>query len=281
MITVIEEDIKEEINKIKNEIKTTNIKIMQQVNSKLIMMYFRIGKILEENSKYGNSFIKNVSHSIKIAYPNIKGFSDRNLKYMKRFYNEYKDNEKVQQLVAHLPWGDNVLLFEKIKDMGIRLKYIEGCIQNGWSRSVLLFQIETKYYERIGNSANNFKNTFMKHYLDTYFAKEMEPSERLADREVIKKINEEFGTKFTERDKVIFTDIFNSMVKNDKLKTSARSNGQQMFSNNIMPKSFDDTLQKSYFENMEAYESWLKDKEKYEFMRKMMAEALYKAFLKD
>lgn len=71
------------------------------------------------------------------------------------------------------------------------------------------------------------------------------------------------------------------MVKDDKLKTSARSNGQQMFSNNIMPKSFDDTLQKSYFENMEAYESWLKDKEKYEFMRKMMAEALYKAFLKD
>ena len=159
MITVIEEDIKEEINKIKNEIKTTNIKIMQQVNSNLIMMYFRIGKILEENSKYGNIFIKNVSHSIKIAYPNIKGFSDRNLKYMKRFYNEYKDNEKVQQLVAHLPWGDNVLLFEKIKDMGIRLKYIEGCIQNGWSRSVLLFQIETKYHERVGNSVNNFKDT--------------------------------------------------------------------------------------------------------------------------
>ena len=99
--------------------------------------------------------------------------------------------------------------------------------------------------------------------------------------EVIKKINEEFGTKFTERDKVIFEDVFNTMVKDDKLKTSARSNGQQMFENNIMPKSFDDTLQNSYLENMEAYESWLKDKEKYNFMRKMMAEALYKAFLKE
>lgn len=99
--------------------------------------------------------------------------------------------------------------------------------------------------------------------------------------EVIKKINEEFGTKFTERDKVIFEDVFNTMVKDDKLKTSARSNGQQMFENNIMPKSFDDTLQNSYLENMEAYESWLKDKEKYNFMRKMMAEALFKAFLKD
>lgn len=71
------------------------------------------------------------------------------------------------------------------------------------------------------------------------------------------------------------------MVKDDKLKTSALSNGEQMFSNNIMTRSFDDTLQKSYFENMGAYESWLKDKEKYEFMRKMMTEALYKAFLKE
>lgn len=159
MTTVIEENFKEEIDKIKNEIKTTNIKIMQQVNSNLIMMYFRIGKILEENSKYGNSFIKNVSHSIKLAYPNIKGFSDRNLRSMKYFYNEYKNNEKWQQLVAKLPWGHNVLLFEKIKDMETRLKYIEGCIQNGWSRSVLLFQIETKYHEKIGNSVNNFKST--------------------------------------------------------------------------------------------------------------------------
>ena len=103
----------------------------------------------------------------------------------------------------------------------------------------------------------------------------------LKARKEIKKINEQFGTKFTERDKVIFEDVFNTMVKDDKLKTSARLNGQQMFENNIMPKSFDDTLQNSYLENMEAYESWLKDKEKYKFMRKMMAEALYKVFLKE
>ncbi len=87
MIKIMEENFKVEIDKIKNEIKTTNIKTIQQVNSNLIMMYFRIGKILEENSKYGNSFIMNVSHSIKLVYPNIKGFSDRNLRSMKYFYN--------------------------------------------------------------------------------------------------------------------------------------------------------------------------------------------------
>lgn len=105
------------------------------------------------------AILPNVSHSIKLAYPNIEGFSDRNLKRMKRFYKEYKDDEKMPQLVAHLPWGHNVLLFEKIKDIETRLKYIEGCIQNGWSRSVLLFQIETKYHLILGNSVNNFKDT--------------------------------------------------------------------------------------------------------------------------
>ena len=69
--------------------------------------------------------LSNVSHSIKLAYPNIKGFSDRNLRSMNYFYNEYKDTEKWQQHVAKLPWGHNVLLFEKIKDMDTRLKYIE------------------------------------------------------------------------------------------------------------------------------------------------------------
>ena len=81
MITVIEEDIKEEINKIKNEIKTTNIKIMQQVNSNLIMMYFRIGKILEENSKYGNNVIK--EYSKRLTSELGKGFTISSLKRMR------------------------------------------------------------------------------------------------------------------------------------------------------------------------------------------------------
>ena len=97
--------------------------------------------------------------------------------------------------------------------------------------------------------------------------------------EVIKKINEEFGAKFTERDRVIFEDVYSTMKQDKKLMQSARSNGRQMFENNIMPKSFDDTLQSSYMENMEAYQSWFEDKQKYEFMKKMMAEALYKAFI--
>ena len=147
------------VNEIKNEIKTTQIKVAVEANKSLINLYFKIGKILDENSKYGNSFIKNISHAIKMEYPNMKGFSDRNLRRMKLFYNEYKEDEKWPQLVANLPWGHNVLLMEKIKDKKIREIYIKGIIANGWSRNMLDLQIKSNYHLRIGNSFNNFKKS--------------------------------------------------------------------------------------------------------------------------
>ena len=143
----VSEELKNVVNNIKSEIKITQINTIQQVNKNLIVMYFKIGKILDESSKYGNSFIKNVAHAIKLEYPNIKGFSDRNLKYMKKFYIEYKEDRKVQQLVAQLPWGHNILLMEKIKDKDIRKKYVKAAIENGWSRNILEFQISSNYYK--------------------------------------------------------------------------------------------------------------------------------------
>ena len=91
------------VNDIKNDIKSTQTRTFQQANSNLINLYFRIGKSLEENSRYGNSFIKNVAESINLEYPGLKGFSERNLKRMKKFYKEYKMyGEKVPQSVAQI-----------------------------------------------------------------------------------------------------------------------------------------------------------------------------------
>lgn len=155
------------VNDIKNDIKSTQIKTFQQVNSNLINLYFRIGKRLEENSRYGNSFIKNVAESIKLEYPGLKGFSERNLKRMKRFYNEYKMyGGKVPQVVAQLPWGHNAALFEKIKDYNDRMIYAEACIKNGWSRDVLINQIGNNYHSRIGNGFNNF-NKFSPNHVNS------------------------------------------------------------------------------------------------------------------
>lgn len=155
---MIEKDFKQILNDIKIDIKNTQRKTIIEANSNLIMLYFRLGKIIEENSKYGNYFIENVSNELNLEFPKIQGFSVRNLKYMKKFYNEYKNDQKVQQLVAQLPWGHNLLLIDKIKDSEIRKIYIEATLNNGWSRNVLAMQIENNYHLRIGSNINNFNN---------------------------------------------------------------------------------------------------------------------------
>lgn len=159
MPETLESDFKVAITEIKNDIRNTQTRVIFQANNELILLYFRIGKILERNSKYGNSFIKNLATEIKLELPNIEGFSERNLKRMKRLYNEYKEYGKVPQAVAQLPWGHNILLFEKIKDKNIRKIYAEAAISNGWSRNILQIQIETEYHKRIGNCSNNFSNS--------------------------------------------------------------------------------------------------------------------------
>lgn len=156
MIFLLEKDFKDIITNIKNEIKTTQFKIALENNKNLIMLYYKLGKILSENIRYGNSFIKNVSIELSLEFPKIKGFSERNLRSMRLFYEEYKDDENWQQLVAKLPWGHNLLLIEKIKDKEIRKIYVDATIQNGWSRNVLMVQIESNYHLRIGSNVNNF-----------------------------------------------------------------------------------------------------------------------------
>ena len=139
MTKTLKKDYKIVIKQIKDDIKRTQIKTVLQVNSNLINLYFRIGKIMFENSKYGNSFIKNVAIEIKIEFPSIEGFSERNLRNMKLFYLEYQNDENWQQLVANLPWGHNLLLIQKVKNKDIRMIYAKAAIENGWSRSVLEF----------------------------------------------------------------------------------------------------------------------------------------------
>lgn len=156
MSEIITENFKNIIAKIKSEIKTTQIKAIQQVNSELILMYFRIGKILTKNSRYGNKFIKNIAHELKTEFPELKGFSERNLRNMQLFYSEYRDDKIWQQVVAKLSWGHNMMLISKIKNKDIRKIYAKASLENGWSRNMLAIQIESNYHKRIGNSTNNF-----------------------------------------------------------------------------------------------------------------------------
>lgn len=155
----IEKDFKTIFNDIKNEIRSTQYNMAIQNNINLIQLYFKLGKILNDNYQYGNKFIDEVSKKLKIEFPTSSGFSTRNLKYMKKFYLEYKDNELMQQLVAQVPWGHNIVLMEKIKNVDVRKTYIEGILKNGWGRNMLSLQIDNDYHLRIGTSNNNFKIT--------------------------------------------------------------------------------------------------------------------------
>lgn len=153
----LNKEFKNIINSIKKEINTTQIKIAVETNKSIINLYFKIGKILNDNFKYGNKFIDFISQELKNEFPNTKGFSVRNLKYMKKFYLEYKDNKVVQRTVAQLPWRHNIVLISKLKDNKIRKIYAEATIKNGWNKNMLTIQIENNYHLRIGNSSNNFK----------------------------------------------------------------------------------------------------------------------------
>lgn len=100
---------------IKNRILKTQLEIMADANNKLVHLYYNIGRILEENSRWGNKFIDSIATELKLSFPTLKGFSIRNLKYMKTFYNEYKNDKVFVQPVAQIPWKHNITLIQKIK----------------------------------------------------------------------------------------------------------------------------------------------------------------------
>ena len=111
---------KEIFENIKQEILKSQYKAMQAVNTEMIYMYWNIGKIILDNTEWGNKFIDNLSMDLKREFPDIQGFSSRNLRNMRNFYKEYPDMEILQTLSAKLPWSHNVLLISKVKDMEIR-----------------------------------------------------------------------------------------------------------------------------------------------------------------
>lgn len=157
---MLDKDFKELIVQVKNDILTTRYKIREQANNELIMLYFRLGKIISQNAKYGNRFIENFSIALKLEFPDVEGFSLRNLSRMKIFYEEYKEMANLPMPLANLPWSHNSLLLSKIKNIEVRKWYAQKCYENGWSHIVLDHQIDSGLYERqvVAEKLTNFTN---------------------------------------------------------------------------------------------------------------------------
>ena len=147
---------------IKIRIKSAQYKAALGMNREQILLYWNIGKVVIENSKWGNKFIDNLARDIKLEFPNATGYSVRNLKYMKKFAVMFADDEIVQAVLAQLTWYHLQALMDKVSDNGIYLWYADKCIENGWSRDVLVHQIELNLYKRqalTDSKVNNFSHT--------------------------------------------------------------------------------------------------------------------------
>lgn len=147
---------------IKQRILSAQLKAALSVNAEMIFLYWQIGNSIAQKQNeqgWSSGVIPQLAKDLKSEFPNLKGYSERNLSYMLKFAKEYQDVTILQQSVAKLPWGHNILLIEKIKDQKLRFWYAEKCIENNWSRDVLDLQIKSNLFERQGKSVNNFNNT--------------------------------------------------------------------------------------------------------------------------
>jgi len=149
------------ISEIKNKIKQAQIKAAIKVNEELLRLYWDIAKMIVERqkiSKWGDSVIEKISNDLKREFPNMKGFSIRNLKYMKQWYLFYSKGQQVVAQIFQIPWGHNIAIITKCKNIDEALFYVRKTIQNGYSRSVLVHQIESNLYNRNKRAINNFDN---------------------------------------------------------------------------------------------------------------------------
>lgn len=149
----------ETVEQIKTEIQAAQYKAAVSVNQKMILLYHSIGEVINSHKVWGNRFIESLAKDIKLAFPNAKGYSIRNLKYMAKFAATYPDRQFVQTVSAQIPWSHNVAILDKVKDSDQRIWYIKKTAENGWSHSVLIHQIESCLYERqaIAEKVSNFE----------------------------------------------------------------------------------------------------------------------------
>ena len=165
---------------IKNQIKSAQIKTSIAVNEEMLNLYWNIGKDISEkhfDSQYGSGFFDNLSKDLKNDFPDSQGFSSRNLRYMKKFYDFYKDEilhqagAELEDILFTIPWRHHIEIFTRSKSVNEALFFVQKSKENGWSRAMLINMMDTRLYETRGNTLNNFSLTLPKE--DSECAKEI------------------------------------------------------------------------------------------------------------
>ena len=145
---------------LKKQIREAQIRAVATVNSELVMLYWRIGKDIldrQDIQGWGSKVVGQLAADLKREFPDMKGFSRANLMYMRGFSESWPNVGIVQQLVGQLPWGHNLALLSKLKSVDNRIWYAQRSIELGWSRNLLVMQIESRLLEREGKAVTNFE----------------------------------------------------------------------------------------------------------------------------
>ena len=185
-------DFKNWVSRLKQDIRSAQIKAAIKVNTELLRLYWRMGADICEKQKsasWGDGWLKELSRELMFEFPDMKGFSYRNLRYIRQWHEFYNqdltiwqqavaklDNANGQQAVAQLgeanvqqvvakinedvffsvPWGHHLYIISQCKDVDRAVFYLKKTVENGWSRAVLLNYLDTNLYERQGKAVNNF-----------------------------------------------------------------------------------------------------------------------------
>ena len=147
------------IEQVKQEIRTAQYRAAVQVNCELLRLYHSIGSVINTHKVWGSKFVENLAADINLSCPEMKGYSVRNLKYMAKFAARFSADEIVQAPLAQITWYHHIALMDKVKEPAAHIWYAEQAAKNGWSRNVLVHQIESGLYQRqaLAEKISNFE----------------------------------------------------------------------------------------------------------------------------
>jgi predicted nuclease of restriction endonuclease-like (RecB) superfamily len=154
-------DYAEVLDEIKQRIGQERVRAVMAANAAMVLLYWDIGRMIlarQEREGWGAKVIDRLSTDLQKAYPDMRGLSPRNLKYMRAFAAAWPDCTIVQEFLARIPWFHQIALLEKLSDPKERLWYARKSAAHGWSHNILAAQIATRAHARHGKTLTNFKS---------------------------------------------------------------------------------------------------------------------------
>lgn len=191
------------LHDIKQLVEGAKVKALVQVNRELLQFYWQLGQLIlqkQTEQGWGAKIVQHLSDDLHVAFPNNKGFSVRNLNYMRKFAAAYPDFSIVQTLSAQLSWSHHILLLDKFPDGQLRLWYLLKSAEQGWSYRILQHQIDLNAHEQFGLLPNNFADLlptpqseavtqlFKDEYVFDFISQDEKRKERDLEREIVQQI---------------------------------------------------------------------------------------------